>query len=179
MYNKILIVPILVSLIGCSATIRDYDTGKMDREQALRIKQAQSGPTKMEPTPDYVKVADNDGVIVEVNKTLPIKGREGIKLDVWKVTATNHTSTPKCVKIDWRLMDFNFETSQPFEFVINDHQILKVGKMTQTIWSFDNTAVALPPSGYVNKMDVRDADYDKKTRKFTCDMTDAQIDEPK
>jgi hypothetical protein len=179
MLKKIIIVPILVSLFGCSTIVHDYDSGKMDHEQALRIKKAQLEPGKLQPTPDYVKVADSDGVIVEVEKTLPIKGREGIVLDVWKVTATNHTSTSKCVKIDWRLMDFSFETSQPFEFVLLDHQILKVGKMTQTIWSFDETAVALPPSGYVNKMDVRDANYDKKMRKFTCNMTDDQIDQPK
>jgi len=177
MYKNIFIVPILMMLVGCSATVRNYDTGKMDREQALRIKAAQA--TKLQPTPDYVKVADNDGIVVEVDKLLPIKGREGVVLDVWKVTATNRTADPKCVKIDWRLMDFNFETSQPFEFLIFGNRVLRVGKMTQTIWSFDETAVALPPSGYVNKMDVRDADYDKKTKKFTCEMTDNQIDQPK
>lgn len=175
---KVLVLFVITFLTGCAPVIHDYDGGKLEREQIARIKQAQAS-SKLEPTPDYVKVADEDDVIVEVNKTKPIKGTQGIVLDVWKVSATNHSSTPKCVKIDWKLMDFNFETTLPYEFLIKDHQILKVGTMTQNVWSFSDAAVAVPPSGYVDKFNVRDADLDDKTHKYTCDMVEKDIDEPK
>lgn len=176
---KILTTLTILTLTGCGlGTVRDYDSGKLEREQVARIKQAQAS-NKATPTPDYVKVADSDDVIVEVNKTKPTHGAQGIVLDVWKVTATNHSATPKCVKIEWKLMDFNFETSLPYEFLIKDHQLLKVGTMTQNVWSFSETAIAMPPSGYVEAFNVRDADYDEKLHKYTCDMTEAQIDEPK
>jgi hypothetical protein len=37
--------------------------------------------------------------------------------------------------------------------------------MTQTIWAFDDVAIAIPPSGYINEMKVRDADYEKTFKK--------------
>lgn len=178
MYNIILLLAV-ISLTGCSFTVKDYDGGKLEREQISKIKAAQMKSSKAEPTPEYVKVADSDDVIVEVNKTKPIKGAQGITLDVWKVSATNNSDYAKCVKIDWKLMDFNFETTLPYEFLVNSKQIIKVGTMTQNIWSFSETAVALPPSGYVDKFNVRDAEFDEKTKKFTCDMVEADIDEPK
>lgn len=177
MLNKLVLAIALVLVSTGCMTVRDFDGGKLESQQVDRIKQAQSNPNKPEPTPDYVKVADSDGVIVEVFKTKPIKGRKGIVLDVWKVTATNKDSTPKCVRIDWKLMDFNFDTALPYEFVMKPTEQLKVGTMTQTIWSFSDTdAIALPPSGYVHNINVRDADFDDKTKQLTCDMLDSQID---
>lgn len=176
MFNKITVLCLLVFSTGCM-TVRDYDGGKLERDQIARIKEMQSKRTS-DPTPDYVKVADEDDVIVEVNKTKPIRGAQGIVLDVWNVTATNNSNIPKCVKIDWKLMDFTFETSQPYEFIVKNDKPVKVGRMTQNIWSFSDTAIAVPPSGYVDKFNVRDADYDEKTHKYTCDMVENDIQEP-
>jgi hypothetical protein len=39
--------------------------------------------------------------------------------------------------------------------------------------------IAIPPSGYVDSMHVRDAEYDTKTHKLTCDMLEKDIDDPK
>ncbi len=75
---------------------------------------------------------------VEAIKLKPVTGRQNIKLDVWTITAVNQSNTPKCITIHWKLMDFDLETQLPYEFLILDHEELKIGKMKQTIWSFDD-----------------------------------------
>jgi hypothetical protein len=177
MFKKLFVVSMLVSVVGCM-TVRDYDSEKMEFEQANKIKAAQADPFKSEATPDYVKVAEDDDVTIEVIKLKPIKGPQNIDLQVWTANAINHAKTSKCVRIDWKLMDFNWETSLPYEFLLLDNEVLKIGTMTQTIWSFDGAAIAIPPSGYVDKMKIRDADLDKKTNKLTCEMVEEDIQEP-
>lgn len=56
---------------------------------------------------------------------------------------------------------------------------LKIGKMKQSIWSFDDAFIAIPPSGYVDTLKVRDADYDKITHRLTCEIPEEKVDEPK
>jgi hypothetical protein len=178
MLNKIVVMLVLLSsTVGC-VTVRDYDAEKLEYEQAAKIKKAQADPFGSEPTPDYVKVADNGEVFVDVKKSTPIINNQGIKLESWIASAKNNTTEPKCVRIDWKLMDFNLETALPYEFLIMGNEQLKIGKMTQTIWSFSDVAIALPPSGYVDKFNVRDAEIEVKTKKFTCEMTENEIQTP-
>jgi hypothetical protein len=169
----------LLSLIACTPNIRDYDGGKLQADQIARIKKAQDNPTIVEYTPPHVELANDDNVFVTIDKQPSITGAQGIRLDVWKATAVNKNTDPQCVRIDWKLMDFNLETSLPYEFLMKAGETLTVGTMTQTIWSFDGTAMALPPSGYVDKMNARDAEFDEKKKLYTCDMVEADIQEPK
>jgi len=167
-------------MTGC-VTIQEYDAEKLEYEQISKVKQSQKqkkeDPFISEKTADVVKVKDEDDVLIEAIRSAPIEHR-GVKLEVWVINANNRSSTPKCVIIDWRLQDFNFETSLPYEFLIDKNAIIKVGKMTQTIWSFDDVNIAIPPSGYINDMKVRDADYEKTTNRLTCDTLEEDIQTP-
>lgn len=160
-------------LVGCTPNIIDIDSEKLEYTQLQNVKKSQSDPFKNQATPNQVRVADNDGVFVDVIKGAPYLGRENIKLDVWTIYASNRTDTPKCVLITWKVQDFELETELPFEFVLKPQQSLKVGKMKQTIWSFDNTFIALPPSGYVDNMRVRSSFLENG--KLTCDEKEADI----
>ena len=172
---------ILLLLTGC-VTVRDYDAEKLEYERVQELKKAQKeDPFNSPVTPDYVKVADDpdEGIYVEVMKLHPITDPHGIKLDIWTVNAVSRSDKTKCVKIDWKLQDFEFESEQPVEFLIKKGETLHIGKMKQSIWSFDTTFIAIPPSGYVDSLHVRDADFDEKTRELTCDMLEEDVDEPK
>lgn len=176
---KIILLTLCVLLVGCSVNVRDYDAEKMEFDQIGKIKKAQSDPFNNPPTPDYVRVAEDSGVLIEAIKLKPITGHQNIKLDVWAINAINSNDIPKCVAINWKLQDFELESGLPFEFLINAYDTVKVGRMKQTIWSFDNTAIALPPSGYVDSMRVKDAKMEDTLGKYTCDELEKDIQEPK
>lgn len=174
---RIAIVLILSSFMAGCVTIKDYDAEKMEYEQIKNVKNAQRDPFKNKPTPDHVKVAEKDDVVIEVHKGLPLTGPEGIKLQVWHAMATNTAKESKCVLINWKLMDFMFESPLPTEFLLKGKEKLIIGKMRQTIWAFDDSFIALPPSGYVDSINIREPDKDKKTGKESCDLDETGIDE--
>lgn len=178
MLKSIVIVSLLL-VGGCTVNIKDYDAEKLEYDQINRIKNAQNDPFNTPSTPPYVKLIDNDDVYVEAIKLKPIKGHQGIMLDVWTVQAVNKSDQPKCITINWKLQDFDFETSLPYEFLALDKETVKIGRMTQTIWSFDGSAIAIPPSGYIDGMRVRGAKYEITTGKLTCDELEKDIQTPK
>ncbi len=178
--SLLLVIGISIFLSTGCMTIQEYDAEKLEYDQINKVKKAQKkkeDPFVSEKTADYVKVKEEDDVVIEAVRSAPIEHR-GVKLDVWVINGNNKSSTPKCVTIDWRLQDFTFETSLPYEFLIDKNAFIKIGKMTQTIWAFDDVAIAIPPSGYINEMRVRDADYEKTTNRLTCDTLEEDIQTP-
>lgn len=181
-YNIVLLF-FLVGIVGCVPTIKDYDAEKLEYEQIKKIKNSQAtyDPFNAPATPKYVKVAkdEEEGIFIEVIKLRPITNQQGIKLDVWKVNAVNTSPDTKCVDVKWKLQDFEFQSEEPLEFLIKGGQTLYLGKMTQSIWSFDDVLIALPPSGYVDSLHIRKAEIDAKTHRLTCEIKEEDIDEPK
>lgn len=174
---RILILLILVS--GCTANIIDYDAEKIEREQVNKIKTAQKDPFNNKITPAYVKIADVDDVYIEAIKLKPEINKDELKLDLWAIQAVNITLIPKCVAINWKLQDFDFETGLEYEFLIKPNQLLKVGRMKQSIWSFDGSNITIPPSGYIESMNIRDAKYEKTINQFVCTELESDIQTPK
>lgn len=174
--KKTFIITLLV-LTGCTANIKDYDAEKMEYDQIKNIKNAQrKDPFSYERTPDYVKVLDEDNIVIEVRRDKPLIGRENIRLEQWKANAINNNDESKCVTVKWALQDFEFDTSLPSEFLLFGHEDLPIGKMRQTIWAFDGAFIALPPSGYVSGINIRDADVNPKTGAESCEPDESNID---
>ena len=180
--KKILTVVLTSALLttGCM-TIVDYDAEKAEAVQVAKIKKAQKDPFNNPSTPSYVKVAkdEDEGIYIEVMKLKPVKDSHGIMLDAWTVNAVSTSDKPHCVSVLWKLQDFEFESEQPLEFLMTGKEVLKIGKMKQSIWSFDGAFIAIPPSGYVDALKVRDADIDKITHRLTCEIPEEKVDEPK
>lgn len=175
--HRVTTILALLTLVNACAVI-DVDFEKNEADRISQLKDAQADPFKYEPTPEYVKLAEEDDVLVEAFKVKPINGPKGLKLEVWEVNAINKADIPQCVTINWKLQDFEFESELPYKFLINKHSTLKVGKMRQTVWSFDDAMIAIPPSGYVDSVWVTEAEYEEKTKKFICDTSDKDIEEP-
>ncbi len=166
----------LLFIVGCGPKIIDYDPEKDTYDHMKNLSKAQADPFYAENTPDVVKLVKKDDIEIEITKMSPLVGRMGIKLDRWEAKAINYSKQPKCVIVDWKLMDFEYESSYPTEFLVEGYSILQFAKFTQTIWAFDrDTYLALPPSGYINDMSVRDADVDKNG-KYDCLMDESWID---
>ena len=178
--REIFLILLSLSITGC-VTVVEYDAEKMEYEQVNKLKYAQQHPDPFNnpATPPLVKIADNDDVYVEAIKLKPVEGPQHIKLDVWTIKATNRSKITKCVAIKWKLQDFEFTSDLPLEFLLQGREQIKIGDMKQSIWSFDSTLIAIPPSGYVDSMNVRDADIEKTTGKYTCDQLEEDIQEPK
>jgi hypothetical protein len=176
---KNIVIISLILLTGCTGVVKDYDAEKLEYDQVNRIKKAQSDPFNSPATPAYVKLVDNDGVYVEAIKLNPIKGHQNIMLDVWTVNAVNTSDKSQCVTINWKLQDFDFETGLPYEFLVSNNATVKIGRMTQTIWSFNGEAIAIPPSGYIDGMRIREAKYEIATGKLSCDELEKDIQTPK
>lgn len=175
---RIVVVSAIVSLLSGCMTVRDYDSSKIEMEQINKIKAAQAKSPKVEHTADYVKIADEEDVLIEAIKSKPLM-HKGVQLEVWDINANNKSNEAKCVTITWALQDFSFETSLPHEFLVQPNKIIKIGKMTQSIWDFDDVAIAAPPSGYVHDINVREADVIKKSNKLTCEVLEDDIEESK
>lgn len=169
---------LIIAALSSGCAVIDVDFEREEAKRIAELKIAKTDPFKNEPTPDYVKVIEEDDVLIEAIKQKPISGPQGLKLDVWEVNAINHSSDPKCVTVHWRLQDFQLETDLPYEFLINKYETVRIGRMKQTVWSFDDTLIALPPSGYAESVSVVDARFDEKLHSLTCEMLENEIDEP-
>lgn len=181
-YTRVLLILLtLTTIIGCTANIKDYDSEKLEAERVNKLSAAQKkqDPFNSPATANYVKIADNDDVFVEAIKLKPLDGPKHIRLDHWTINATNRSNKTVCVSIKWKLQDFEFTSELPLEFLMMGKESLKVGDMKQSIWSFDDALIAIPPSGYVDSMNVRDAKVEPKTGKYTCDLLEEDIQEPK
>lgn len=182
--SRLLILP-MVLLSGC-ATVVDIDPEQMEYDQIVKIKGKQAAevldPFASPPTPNSVIAGRKDHVVVFVTKSTPVKGPQNIKLDTWNVRASNFNDESKCVAIQWRLQDFEFESDYPTEFFIASQKTIDLGKMRQTIWSLDGLTFAIPPSGYIQKMNVREPKAAKSKyaggtlEKETCIEEDAKED---
>lgn len=175
---KFIFVLMIAVLSGCSSIqVQDYDAEKMEAEQIKGIKNAQrKDPFISEKTPDYVKLIDQDGIQIEVHRDVYLLGHDNIKLETWKANAVNNNPTAKCVTVDWKLQDFEFESNLPSEFLVKKYSSIFIGKMRQTIWAFDGAFIALPPSGYVSGINVRDPDVNPKTGAESCEPDESNID---
>lgn len=162
--KKILIVGYIMLLTACSTTnIIDYDPEKETFEHMKNVKKAQQDAFYAEETPPHVDLFKKDGINIVIDKKDPLVGRMGIRLDRWEASAINHNNLPKCVAVDWRLLDFEYESQYPDEFLVYGNSVLNFAHFRQTIWAFDkDTFLVLPPSGYVNDISVRDADINEK-----------------
>lgn len=168
---------ILISLWGCTPNIMVYDSEKMEHDQVLKIRgvNLSKDPFDNKPTPDRVRVVDEDEIYVEVHKGRPTKGEMNIELQRWTAIAINKSNDFHCVTISWKLQDFEFESSLPDEFLIQPYQKLIVGQMRQTIWSFDGVGIALPPSGYADGINIREPNINPKTGVVSCEPDESGI----
>lgn len=178
--NKIIITPLIcLAITACTPNIIEYDSEKLEAERISKLAEAQKkDPFYNAATKDDVRVADEEDVYIEVHKLPPIPGPNGIKLDTWRAIATNRNDTSKCVFVKWALQDFEFESDQPAEFLIKPKEKLNIAKFRQTIWSFDGAMIAIPPSGYVDTIHVRDADINKNDHQPECVIDESNIQEP-
>jgi hypothetical protein len=179
MIIRILILIINIFIIGCSLEPIEYDAEKEEAEHIEKIRNAQSkeDPFNNPLTPPYVKVGDNDEITVEVYKLKEFIGYKGLVLQQWDVFVTNKTEDYLCTIIGWKLQDFELETEREVTFLLKPKERIKLGKMKQTIWSFDEVAIAIPPSGYVENIETQEALIDEKTKQYTCDMPEQEIDD--
>lgn len=179
MHRKFFAFVLLTASIlqGCTPNIIERDFEKEEAQRIKDLQKAKEDPFKNQPTPDYVKLIEEDGVYVEALKQHPVKGPGGVMLDVWVVNAVNTAEDPQCVTVNWKLQDFEFESDEPYEFLVPAHKTLKIGKMKQTIWSFDDTFIAIPPSGYVDGIRVREPNVEKLNGKIGCETPEEDIQE--
>ena len=78
----------------------------------------------------------------------------------------------KCVAITWALLDFELITDN-ISYVKIPAKTTKYdyARFKQKVWDIDGITIALPPSGYVAKIDVKDLD-DKKSCEFFMNESD-------
>lgn len=147
---------LLILLLGGCATgpkIVDIDPIELERQ---RLKEQVEQEI---PTPDHVVVADGKSILVEVDKAEPIIEDNDVEREVWVVSATNNAPKDKCVTIIWKLLDFQYQTS---EFLLEAHYSKEIGVMVQQTMTIDGVKFAPPASGFVKAMRVRKTIEDAK-----------------
>lgn len=145
-------------LLGGCATgpkIVDVDPEKLEQERLGEL------ATVEEPTPPHVTVANAKGILVDVDKAEPII-EDDVEREVWIVTATNNNTKDKCVTLIWKLLDFQYQTSETSEFLLEAHYSKEIGVMVQQTMTIAGVEFAPPASGFVKAMRVRKTIEDAK-----------------
>lgn len=151
--NKLLIIGCLL-LVGC-ATVVDRD---FEKEEADFIKQygeaAKKDPFYAPSTPNDVMAAHSSGIRVVVHKSKSIRA-DKLELQRWSVILTNETDKAQCVSVFWKLMDFELINDRAESLLVQPkQQLLNYATLIQKIWNIDGTRFALPPSGYIERLEV-------------------------
>lgn len=160
---KILYVLLLLTtLVGCTPTIVERN---FEAEEAAYIKKhgiAAKDPFYAPATPDYVVAGSEDHVLVTLFKDVPENYR-GMQLQTWQASVFNHNDYPVCVLVQWKLMDFEmFSDYSDFTLIPANQQLLHFATMKQQIWNLDGTEFALPPSGYIHSLVVKEPNKNVK-----------------
>jgi hypothetical protein len=155
--KKLVIVSLMLSVVGC-ATVIDRD---FEAEERAYIKKygemAAKDPLYQASTPEHVLAADEDGVRVSIHKGVTEIIYRGMPLQEWYAVLVNDNDYPVCVQTQWKLMDFELVTDYPEAILVQANtSIPNYAKLKQTIWNIDGTEFALPPSGYVQSLGVRE-----------------------
>lgn len=168
MMIRLLVISFLIALsVGCTPNIVDRD---FEQEELDYIKKygeiAKNDPLWAAPTEESIFLTRKDGISVTIHKQAP-DDKEGIMLQNWSAIVTNHTEVDKCVMIAWKLMDFQIvEEHSGYTVVFAKEYILDYVKLKQLLWDISGTRFALPPSGYIDYMDVEDRAEDNPNCEF-------------
>lgn len=150
-----------LSLIGC-ATVVDRDFEKEEQDFIKQHGQAAKDPFFAPATPNDVIGANEDNIRVTIHKSKSDKVN-GLELQNWKAVLTNDSEEDKCVAVLWKLMDFQLVTHYPeFLYLTPHQQILDYAELKQQIWNMDGTKFALPPSGYIQQMVIKEPNIKNK-----------------
>ena len=171
---KSIILIVCLSLIGCATVDRDFEKEEQEfiKLHGVRAKDPFYAPD----TPNDVLAGKKDGVRVTVHKGRPTKS-EGFELQQWFAVLTNDSEEDKCIAVLWKLMDFELVTNFPeFIYLTPHQQIVNYASLKQQVWNMDGTKFALPPSGYIEQLDVRDPNLKNKPGQ-ECIFEDEDIDE--
>lgn len=174
---KRLILPLLLFLNACTPNIVDRDFEEEEAEYIRKYKEfAKNDPLWQAPTPDDMFLTTVDNVSVSVHKLLP-DDNSGIMLQNWKVVVTNHNNTSKCVNIAWKLQGFNMVNENPgFVFFKRNQSKGDYARLKQTIWNMDGIRIALPPSGYIHDMEVKNPKENPNFKDEVCDFYESEDD---
>ena len=166
---KKLLPLLMLSLAACTPNVKDRD---FDKEEIAYIKEngiKSTDPLWQKPTNKVVQAGKMDGVTVVMYRDTDIREGE-LNLQQWKALIINKNDEPKCVQTVWQLMDFQMYTDYPdFLKVPANSTFQNYARMTQKIWVLDGVRLALPPSGYIADMLVREPN-DKGTCVFEQDI---------
>lgn len=152
---------VLAMLAGCTPVIIDRDFEKEEAEFIKKYGELAKDPLYAPSTESVIKLAEEDGIEITLYKEQP-DIYEGMLLDNWVAVLKNKTSENLCVLTLWKLMDFQMETDYAdFSYIPANATIYGYAKFKQQIWSLDGTTFALPPSGYIDTLIVKEPNYDK------------------
>ena len=151
---------LLVMSTGCAITTSptpiDYNP-----ETDVEISAETGQVTDPEDTAPYVKAADFEGVVVEVYRLGSFFDEQyRSEIQEWEVMVTNTNERTKCVGIIWRLMDFQFITEYPTTMIVPGETKILLGTMLGDTMIIDGVTVWPSPSGYVEKIQVLQPDWD-------------------
>lgn len=183
MKKLFLILPVLMTFIGCTPNIKDRDFEKEEAEFIKTHGVAAKDPFYAPPTPDHIMAGEKDDVRITIHKGSPTLhdandvDHNKIELQNWYAVLTNDGKKPVCVMTEWKLMDFEMISDYPgFVYMSPHSQIITYAHLRQQIWNIDGTKFALPPSGYVEDMDIREPNKKAKSGD-ECVFEDDDIEE--
>ncbi|MEM2159433.1 MAG: hypothetical protein QXN55_00575 [Candidatus Nitrosotenuis sp.] len=163
MKKLLLILPFLLILVSCAHTVVDRDFEKEEAEYIKKYGVAAKDPFYAPPTPDHIMAGEKDDVRITIHKGTPTmhdsndSEHSKIELQNWFAVLTNDSEKPVCVMTEWKLMDFELISDYPgFVYMSPNSQIVTYAHLKQQVWNIDGTKFALPPSGYVEDMIIRD-----------------------
>lgn len=169
--KTVILLSMLLGVVGCASTIVDRNFEAEEREYIKQHAEAAKDPLYAAPTADTIVAGNTDQVSVTLYKATPDK-HEHLELQKWKATITNHNDYPVCVLVHWKLMDFEMISDYPdFTYVNSNSALTNYATMKQQIWNLDGTKFALPPSGYIDTMVVREPNTNTK-RGLECVFED-------
>lgn len=173
---KKLVVSCFVGLfvVGCTPTIVDRDFEKEERAYIKKYGEpARKDPMYASPSKETVFAGDEDNVRITLAKGNDTILKNGDHLQNWYAVVFNNNMKAKCVAVNWKLMDFELITDDVTFVYLKPHQTkMDYAKFKQKVWDLDGISLVLPPSGYVDKIVVKDP-----TKKNNCEFIDEDIDE--
>ncbi len=91
----------------------------------------------------FATIEQERNVDVQIQQAMPFYRNNGTEIDVWTARLINNNTSDKCVRVDWKVIDYNTNISNGWTYIPAKSTLI-VGSLVQETWPIMGDDIPFP-----------------------------------